>query len=268
MATMSPFVCFIGLLFILMVLASVGGIALQEPYKPYSKLFTFVPRWQQEECGVPEWTGPNGMPRYAPKDEFKQHIPINGAQSYEVTANNKSFADRAFEYVLSSPKERTIGYSGAPTGAPEYVTYITEGFTSDPDNYLAGNALTEEKDASLLVESAGRGGDMKMSSQVPGNPVTNFPPNKPSPVDFGARSNYMLLSDELEPLDSGISCVNSRSCFATDFDRLVEKTGNFRQFTNNYKRGYPDSCTSPYQELVLSFYKDKGLKMDVPKNCI
>jgi hypothetical protein len=246
MATISPFVCFIGLLFILMVLASAGGIALQEPYKPYSRMFTFVPRWQQEECGVPEWTGPNGMPRSAPKDEFKQHIPINGAQSYAVTANNKSFADRAFEYV----------------------TYINEGFTSDPDNYLAGNALTEEKDASLLAESAGRGGDMKMSSQVPGNPVINFPPNKPSPVDFGTGSNYMLLADELKPLDSGISCVNSRSCFATNFDRLVEKTGNFRQFTNNYKHEYPDSCSSPYQELVLSFYKDKGLNVDVPKNCI
>ena len=245
MATMSPFVCFIGLLFILMVVGSIGGLALQEPYKPYT-LFTFVPRWQQEECGVPEWTGPNGMPRYAPKGEFKHHIPINGAQSYEVTGKNQSLADRAFEYV----------------------TYITEGFTSDPDNYLAGNANTEEKDASLLVESAGRGGDMKMSVQVPGNPLTNFPPNKPSPVNFGNRSNYMLLSDELTPLESGISCVNSRSCFATDFDRLVEKTGNFRQFTNNYKRDYPDSCSSPYQELVLSFYKDKEIQVDVPKNCI
>jgi hypothetical protein len=246
MATISPFVCFIGLLFILMVVGSMGGLALQEPYKPYSRMFTFVPRWQQEECGVPEWTGPNGMPRYAPKDEFKHHIPINGAQSYEVVANNKSFADRAFEYV----------------------TYITEGFTSDPNNYLAGNVNTEEKDASLLVESAGRGGDLKMSDQVPGNPLTNFPPNKPSPVDFGPKSNYMLLSDELEPLESGISCVNSRSCFATDFDRLVEKTGNYRQFTNNYKRDYPDSCSSPYQELVLSFYKDKEIQVDVPQNCI
>jgi len=245
MATISPFVCFIGLLFILMVVGSVGGLALQEPFRPFT-MFTFVPRWQQTECGVPEWTGPNGMPRYAPKGEFKHHIPINGAQSYEVTGSNPSLADRAFEYV----------------------TYITEGFTSDPDNYLAGNANTEQKDASLLVESAGRGGDLKMSSQVPGNPVTNFPPNKPSPVNFGNRSNYMLLADELEPLDSGISCVNSRSCFATDFDRLVEKTGNFRQFTNNYKRDYPDSCSSPYQELVLSFYKDKELKVDVPKNCI
>ena len=52
-----------------------------------------------------------------------------------------------------------------------------------------------------------------------------------------------------------ISCVNSRSCYATNFERMVDKTGNFRQMTNNYKRNYPDSCSSPYQELVLNFYK-------------
>jgi hypothetical protein len=157
---------------------------------------------------------------------------------------NKSFATRAFEYV----------------------TYVSEGFQSD--NYLAGTVDTEEKNASLLAESAGKGGDFMMSSPVAGNPLTNFPPNKPSPVSFRDGSNYMLLADELEPIDSGLSCVNSRSCYAVDTDRLQEKTGNFRQLTNNYKRGYPDSCSSPYQELVLSFYKDDGLKIDVPKNCL
>ena len=61
-----------------------------------------------------------------------------------------------------------------------------------------------------------------------------------------------------------ISCVNSRSCYATDFDRMISKTGNFRQMTNNYKRGYPDSCSAPYQELVLNFYKADP--MAIPKN--
>ena len=237
-----PFVCFLSLLFILMVIGSIGGLALKEHYRPYTN-FTFVPRWQQEENGVPEWSP---EPRPVPSQEFAQHIPITGSQSYEVTGKNKSFATRAFEYV----------------------TYISEGFQSGGDNYLAGTVDTEEKNASLLTESAGKGGDMKMSSPVAGNPLTNFPPNKPSPVNFGDGSNYMLLSDELEPIDSGLSCVNSRSCYAVDTDRLQEKTGNFRQLTNNYKRGYPDSCSSPYQELVLSFYKDDGLKIDVPKNCL
>jgi len=248
MTAVSPFVCFLGILFILMVVASIGGITL-EPYRPYTN-YTFVPRWIKEDgCdGVPEWTGPNGPVRKAPKDEFNQHIPINGSESYEVLGR-PSFADRAYSFV----------------------TYISEGFTSEFESSSGAFATIptpQDKDASLLTETAGKGGDPKMSSQVPGNPLVNFPPNKPSPVDFGNRSNYMLLSDELEPIDSGISCVNSRSCFATDFDRLVEKTGNYRQFTNNYKRGYPDSCSSPYQELVLSFYKDDGMQIDAPKNCI
>jgi hypothetical protein len=52
-----------------------------------------------------------------------------------------------------------------------------------------------------------------------------------------------------------VSCVNSRSCYATNFERTIEKTGNYNQLTNNYKRKYPDSCSSPLQELVLNFYK-------------
>jgi len=137
----------------------------------------------------------------------------------------------------------------------QYVTY--EGF-------MGG----EEKDASMLSETAGTGKDLKMSVEIPGDPILTLPPNKPAAANTANRSSYLLLSDEMKPLDSGISCVNSRSCFAADFDRLQEKTGNYRQFTNNYKRGYPDSCSSPFQELVMSFYDSKGLKIDAPKNCI
>ena len=122
----------------------------------------------------------------------------------------------------------------------------------------------------MLAETAGTGKDLKMSVAIPGDPILTLPPNKPAPVNFANRSSYLLLSDEMKelPADSGISCVNSRSCYAADFDRLQEKTGNFRQLTNNYKRGYPDSCSSPFQELVLSFYKTDGMRIDVPKNCI
>ena len=146
-----------------------------------------------------------------------------------------------------------------PDSAPKWNFVTYEGFLG-----------AEEKDASYMTESAESGRDMKMSSKIPGDPILTAPPNKPSPVDFANRNSYLLLSDELKalPPDSGISCVNSRSCFATNFDRLQEKTGNFRQLTNNYKRGYPDSCSSPFQELVLSFYDSKGLKVDAPKNCM
>ena len=60
----------------------------------------------------------------------------------------------------------------------------------------------------------------------------------------------------LPPHDTeSLSYVNSRSCYSSGFDNTISKTGNFRQLTNNYKRGYPDSCSSPYHELVLNFYK-------------
>ena len=87
--------------------------------------------------------------------------------------------------------------------------------------------------------------------------VLAYPPNGPSPVDLYNRQPYHLLSDIMQPprMKESISCVNSRSCYATDFQRMIEKTGTFRQLTNNYKRGFPDSCTGWQQELSLNFYK-------------
>jgi hypothetical protein len=94
----------------------------------------------------------------------------------------------------------------------------------------------------------------------------DFPPNTPSPAELYNNQPYHLLGDEFAPPreNETISCVNSRSCYATDFTRLLSKTGNYRQLTNNYKRGHPDSCSAPYQELVLNFYKTDP--MDVPQN--
>ena len=89
------------------------------------------------------------------------------------------------------------------------------------------------------------------------SPVMEYPPDTPGPADLYNDQPYHLLSDILSPprTKESISCVDSRSCYAADFSRMVSKTGNFRQFTNNFKRGYPDSCSAPYQELVLNFYK-------------
>ena len=96
--------------------------------------------------------------------------------------------------------------------------------------------------------------------------VLNYPPDTPGPADLYNDQPYHLLSDMLSPprTKEAISCVDSRSCYAVDFNRMVSKTGNYRQFTNNYKRNYPDSCSSPYQELVLNFYK--AGPMAIPPN--
>jgi hypothetical protein len=87
--------------------------------------------------------------------------------------------------------------------------------------------------------------------------ILEFPPDSPAPAKLYNNIPYHLLEDEISPprINETISCVNSRSCYATDFQRMIDKTGNYRQMTNNFKRGYPDSCSAPYQELVLNFYK-------------
>lgn len=96
--------------------------------------------------------------------------------------------------------------------------------------------------------------------------VLDYPPNTPGPANVYNSDPYHLLGDELPPprVEETISCVNSRSCYAADFERMVSKTGNYRQMTNNYKRGYPDSCSAPYQELVLSFYQADPMR--IPSN--
>ncbi len=52
---------------------------------------------------------------------------------------------------------------------------------------------------------------------------------------------------------------NAFSCHAKDYWRTHELTGNYRQETNNYKKNYPDSCTSARGEFVLSFYEGQPL---------
>jgi len=98
------------------------------------------------------------------------------------------------------------------------------------------------------------------------NAIMDFPPGKPGPSDVYNNQPYHLLGDIMQPprVKESVSCVNSRSCYATDFNRMIEKTGTFRQLTNNYKRSTPDSCSAPNQELVLNFYKTEA--MAIPEN--
>jgi hypothetical protein len=104
------------------------------------------------------------------------------------------------------------------------------------------------------------------------DPILSFAPNGPAPVS-NRRDPYALLADEFKTdnLPPGsIGTVNSKSCFMTDFGRLIERTGNYKQMTNNFEHGYPDSCSAPYHELILDVYKDKGLRVypEGPPDCI
>jgi|UniRef100_A0A6C0DYV0 hypothetical protein len=135
-----------------------------------------------------------------------------------------------------------------------YYSYWSEGYENLNDRPAEVSAESEQQ-ASLLTRSLGDEG-----------PVMEFPPDTPGPADLYNNQPYHLLADEMSPprVKETISCVNSRSCYATDFERMVSKTGNYRQFTNNYKRNYPDSCSAPTQELVLNFYKADP--MPIPQN--
>ena len=90
--------------------------------------------------------------------------------------------------------------------------------------------------------------------------IYEYKPNDPAEADiYSLNQPYRLLNRKGTCMPETISGVTSRSCYATDFQRLIERVGNYAQQTNNYKRGAPDSCSAPYQELVLSFYKAEPL---------
>jgi hypothetical protein len=84
--------------------------------------------------------------------------------------------------------------------------------------------------------------------------IMDYPPNGPSPADVYTEHPYHLLRDIL-PTASDAPPMSSRSCYETDFEQATSKTGTYRQLTNNFKRSYPDNCSTWNQNLLLSFYK-------------
>jgi hypothetical protein len=72
------------------------------------------------------------------------------------------------------------------------------------------------------------------------------------------RQPYNLLNGWLPNLETPVY-PTAKSCRDVDFQTRLERTGNFRQLTNNYKRGDPDSCSTPLQDLTLAFYKTEPI---------
>lgn len=95
-----------------------------------------------------------------------------------------------------------------------------------------------------------------MSSVTPKEDDTILKLGGPAPYTWKEPSKPYHLLDIPTPCQKEIiSNTNSRNCYASNFQRLIEKTGSYAQQTNNYKHSRPDVCHSPYQELVMSFYK-------------
>jgi hypothetical protein len=169
-----------------------------------------------------------------------------------MTMTKTTFVNYVAPYAPKSQKNWFKRAGWERFGYPAYSYW--ENFENLNDRPAEISAESESQ-ASLLTRKIGGEG-----------PLMEFPPDTPGPADLYNNQPYHLLGDEMSPprVNESISCVNSRSCYATDFQRMISKTGNFRQMTNNYKRGYPDSCSAPYQELVLNFYKTDA--MPVPLN--
>lgn len=169
-----------------------------------------------------------------------------------LSMNKSSSANYVAPYAPKSQKYWFKRAGWERFGFPYYSYW--ENFENLNDR-PAEVTVESEENASLLKQEVG-----DESS------ILEYPPETPGPANIYNNEPYHLLSDELPPprVKESISCVNSRSCYATDFERMISKTGNYRQMTNNYKRSYPDSCSAPYQELVLNFYKTDP--MPIPEN--
>jgi hypothetical protein len=94
---------------------------------------------------------------------------------------------------------------------------------------------------------------------VTGLTATNIRANPADSTLENLRKPYSLLQDILPIFKGKAPRPTSEQCYATDFQQRLEKTGNYRQLTNNYKRGTPDSCSEPLHEMTLSYYDVKPL---------
>jgi len=73
-------------------------------------------------------------------------------------------------------------------------------------------------------------------------------------------SSYSLLNGVFPLKEHQVQqTLNSQRCYEGDFQTRLEKTGNYIQRTNNYKRDDPESCSSPFQEFVTAYYKVEPL---------
>ena len=96
---------------------------------------------------------------------------------------------------------------------------------------------------------------------APVNGVLEMSELSPSPADIEKpRQPYHLLRGVLPDAASDKpSDLNAETCYKGDFTKRLEKTENYIQRTNNYKRGTPDSCSAPLSVFVNSFYKVEPL---------
>jgi hypothetical protein len=58
--------------------------------------------------------------------------------------------------------------------------------------------------------------------------------------------------------NTGLTTLSAVSCAAADQARQLEPGGQYVQRTNNYRRDYPDHCSSLQSDFVGGFYEPKA----------
>jgi hypothetical protein len=84
----------------------------------------------------------------------------------------------------------------------------------------------------------------------------------PADSALNAHVPYHLLQGVLDDAavdDQPNTAFNAQACYESDFANRIQRTGNYSQMTNNYRRKNPDSCSAPVHELVNNFYKPSTL---------
>jgi hypothetical protein len=84
-------------------------------------------------------------------------------------------------------------------------------------------------------------------------------------VDLAEFGQGLPLADFLR-VETGVTRMGAPDCAAADSARQMELGGQYVQRTNNYRREYPDHCSSLRSDFVGGFYQPKegGVGLRVP----
>ena len=81
--------------------------------------------------------------------------------------------------------------------------------------------------------------------------------NQDPDLEYAPFQQDLPLTDFLMK-DVGLTTMSAVSCAAADSARQMELGGQYIQRTNNYRRDYPDHCSSLLSDFVGGFYAPKA----------
>jgi hypothetical protein len=123
-------------------------------------------------------------------------------------------------------------------------TLILAFFIQSRDYYNGENPIIRPRLERIEAFQSGRGSAVGTNEPLVGGDAALSSPREP----------YALLKDWFPTTDRPIY-PDAQRCYGSDFQTRLERTGNFRQLTNNYKRGSPDSCLGTREEMNMGIYK-------------